>query len=66
MQTDRSSNEAGIGEGLKMKKIKYITIAMLFFLFVTIMTETKVYNSDFLIHMSDSSTYYAFDLKTHD
>lgn len=66
MHTDRSSNEAGIGEGLKMKKIKYITIAMLFFLFVTIMTETKVYNSDFLIHMSDSSTYYAFDLKTHD
>lgn len=49
-----------------MKKIKYIMIVTIFFMFITIMTEVKVYNSDFLINVGDCNTYYAFNLESHD
>lgn len=49
-----------------MRKIKYVTIVTIFFVFITIMSEVKVYNSDFFINNGDCNMYYAFDLEMHD
>ena len=49
-----------------MKHIKYIMLTILFFLFITTMTEVNLFNSNFLIKTGDCNTHYAFDLETHD